>query len=94
VVLVVSGVGTDRARTDQGASYTPNGKLNEVWDGNNTRTAYHYDGFDRLSKVRYPGAGDGVPSWTDYQEYGYDRAATWSGRAAAAEPSCTIATTR
>ncbi len=55
-------------------TYTPNGRQQTVTDANGNRTTYDYDGFDRLSKMRFPVAtlGAGTSSTTDYEQYGYD----------------------
>ncbi len=55
-------------------TYTPNGKRQTVKDANNNLTTYEYDGFDRMSKMRFPSAtlGAGTSSTTDYEQYGYD----------------------
>lgn len=48
-------------QTDQEANtYTPNGKLATVTDGENNRTTFTYDGHDRLSKTCYPVATVGA----------------------------------
>ena len=56
------------------ATYTPNGQVATLTDGENNRTTYAYDGFDRLAEVRYPftfkGAQASSPS--DYETMGYD----------------------
>lgn len=55
-------------------TYTTNGKQQTVKDANNNLTTYEYDGFDRMSKMRFPVAtlGAGTSSTTDYEQYGYD----------------------
>lgn len=35
-------------------TYTANGKVQTITDGENNRTTYEYDGHDRLKKTRYP----------------------------------------
>lgn len=45
-------------------SFTPNGKVASVTDGNGNVTAYAYDGFDRLLTTTYSGGS--------YEQYGYD----------------------
>jgi len=44
--------------------YTDNGLVSADFDGNNNKTTYEYDGFDRLSKTRYPQPGS--PSSTAF----------------------------
>ena len=55
-------------------TYTLNGKQQTVKDANGNLTTYEYDGFDRMSKMRFPVAtpGAGTSSTTDYEQYGYD----------------------
>ncbi|TCM12142.1 RHS repeat-associated protein [Novosphingobium sp. PhB165] len=54
-------------------TYTPNGLLQSIKDGESNLTTYEYDGFDRLSKTRYPIAtkGGNASSSTDYQQLSY-----------------------
>ena len=60
--------------TTESTSYTPDGLTATVIDGDNNKTTYLYDGFDRLSKTEYPSptAGSGTSSTTDYEQLGYD----------------------
>jgi RHS repeat-associated protein len=55
-------------------TYTANGQRQTVKDANNNLSTFEYDGFDRLSKLRFPvtSTGAGVSSTTDYEQYGYD----------------------
>lgn len=55
-------------------TYSLNGKRTTVRDANGNLTTYEYDGFDRLSKLRFPVTtlGAGTSSTTDYEQYGYD----------------------
>jgi YD repeat-containing protein len=59
---------------DETNSYTLNGKLATVTDGENNRTTFEYDGHDRLAKTRYPVATLGAlaSSTTDYEQLSYD----------------------
>jgi len=62
-------------QTDQESNtWTPNGKLATVTDGENNTTTFEYDGHDRLSKTRYPVATVGAlaSSTTDYEQLSYD----------------------
>ncbi|MFA6112563.1 MAG: RHS repeat-associated core domain-containing protein [Sphingomonas sp.] len=71
--LVQSAFGTaDQA--GEAISYTVNGMTATVTDGQSNTTTYEYDGFDRLSKTRYPSvtAGAGTSSTTDYEQLVYD----------------------
>jgi len=55
-------------------SYNANGTTATVTDGENNKTSFVYDGFDRLSKTEYPSParGSGTSSTTDYEQLGYD----------------------
>ena len=55
-------------------TYTANGQRQTVKDANNNLSTLEYDGFDRLSKLRFPvvTSGAGQSSTTDYEQYGYD----------------------
>lgn len=62
-------------QTDQESnSYTPNGKLETVTDGENNRTTFTYDGHDRLQKTCYPVAAVGAlaSSTSDCEQLSYD----------------------
>lgn len=74
VLTVSAGVGTAIAAVTQTSTYTANGKLATIKDGENNLTTYEYDGFDRLSKTRYPVTtkGAGTSSTTDYGQLTYD----------------------
>lgn len=57
----------------ESATYTVNGLVETLVDGNGNRSTMVYDGFDRLSRLLYPTASNGaVSNPADYQEYGYD----------------------
>ena len=51
-------------------------------DAENNLTTYEYDGFDRLSKTRYPlpTQGSNASSTTDYEQLGYDAASNVTSR--------------
>ncbi len=72
-VSSTSGVGTGSAITES-VSYSPNGKVKDVVDGNGGQSTYVYDGFDRLGRLHYPNATGGGVSSTDFDWYGYDAA--------------------
>jgi YD repeat-containing protein len=75
VASVVEAEGTPVARTTGSWSYSDNGLPLTLTDARGNRTAYEYDGFDRLFRIRHPSLTDGaVPSATDYAEYLYDKA--------------------
>jgi YD repeat-containing protein len=66
--------GTSMQADDETNSYTANGKLATVTDGENNRTTFEYDGHDRLAKTRYPVTALGAlaSSTTDYEQLSYD----------------------
>jgi RHS repeat-associated protein len=68
------GVGTTVAADDETNTYTLNGKLATVTDGENNTTAFEYDGHDRLAKTRYPVPTLGAlsSSTTDFEQLTYD----------------------
>ena len=55
-------------------TYSDNGELLTLKDGENNLTTYEYDGFDRLTKTRFPVAtkGANASSTTDYEQLTYD----------------------
>lgn len=67
----ISGYGSGSPITES-ATYTTNGKPLTLTDGAGNVSTLVYDGFDRLSRTRYPNASGGGSSTTDYEEYGYD----------------------
>ncbi|QMW22469.1 RHS repeat-associated core domain-containing protein [Sandaracinobacteroides saxicola] len=68
LLKVQEGVGIPAEAADERTlTYTSNGQVATVKDANNNLTTYVYDGFDRLSQTRYPLAGGGGSSTTDYE---------------------------
>jgi len=69
-------VGTTVAADDETNTYSANGKLATVSDGENNRTTLEYDGHDRLAKTRYPvsAVGANVSSTSDFEQLTYDGA--------------------
>ena len=67
-------VGTSDAATERTLTYTNNGHAQMLTDGENNKTTYVYDGFDRLSQTQYPSAtkGSGTSNASDYEQLGYD----------------------
>ncbi len=66
-------VGTADVADEATFTYTANGKLATASDGNNNLTTYEYDGFDRVTKTRYPSpTTPGTSSTTDYEQPTYD----------------------
>jgi YD repeat-containing protein len=66
----ISGVQADAVTN----TYTGNGLVKSVKDAAANLTTYEYDGFDRLSKTRYPSTtkGAGTSSTADYTQNLYD----------------------
>lgn len=69
-----SAYGTADQSDDATGTYSDNGKLTTLTDAVGNKTTYEYDGFDRLSKTRYPSlpSGSGTSSATDFEELSYD----------------------
>lgn len=74
VAQAESGVGSDLQQVTQRQTYGPSGLVTTLTDANGNTSAFEYDGFDRLKRIRYPAAprGSGVASAADYEEFGYD----------------------
>ncbi|NBW17223.1 MAG: RHS repeat protein, partial [Caulobacteraceae bacterium] len=72
-ISTISGVGTASTITES-VSYSPNGQVKDVVDGNGGQSTYVYDGFDRLGQLHYPNPTGGGVSSTDFEWYGYDAA--------------------
>jgi len=66
----ISGVQADEVTN----TFTNNGLTASVTDAEGNKTSYEYDGFDRLTKTRYPDTtkGAGTSSTSDYQQPSYD----------------------
>lgn len=70
---VQSAVATSIQRDEVTRTYTANGMIATVADGNGNLSTNEYDGFDRLSKLRFPSPTTaGVSSQTDFEQYTYD----------------------
>lgn len=73
-VQVKVAVGTADEANEATSTYTLNGRLATLTDGENNRTTYEHDGHDRLAKTLFPsptkGAGTSNPA--DYEQLGYD----------------------
>jgi len=76
VTKIERGFGTPQVQTYATYSYTANGQQATVADARGNLSTMEYDGFDRLSKLRFPvtTVPGGTSSTTDYEEYGYDQA--------------------
>lgn len=74
VVRAQTAVGTADVADDATATWTANGKVATLKDGEGNLTTYEYDGHDRLRKTRYPTTtqGAGTSSTTDYEQLTYD----------------------
>lgn len=70
------------AASHEYVSFTPNGQIETVTDGEGNKTTYEYDGFDRPSITRYPvtTVAGGTSSTTDYEQLGYDAASNVTSR--------------
>lgn len=67
-----------------GLTYTANGQVASLTDGNGNVSVQQYDGFDRPTVLRYPNPTGGGTSTTDFQQVAYDafgRAVTSRNRA-------------
>lgn len=53
-------------------TYTGNGQVASLTDGNGNVSVQEYDGFDRPTVLRYPNPAGGGTSSTDFQQVGYD----------------------
>jgi RHS repeat-associated protein len=72
-VTTTSALGQAEAITET-VSYTANGQVATMTDGNGNVSIREYDGHDRPTRLRYPHASGGGTSTTDYHEVGYDPA--------------------
>jgi len=72
---VTTAYGMAGQRDEVTITYTNNGRQATVADAKGNLTTYEYDGFDRLSKTRYPSpTTPGTSSTTDYEQLTYDAA--------------------
>jgi RHS repeat-associated protein len=71
---VTEAFGTGEAADEKTLTYSLNGQLATLTDAENNKSSFHYDGHDRLMKLRFPVAAKGAnaSSTTDYEAYGYD----------------------
>ena len=68
------GIGTAAAATERALTYTNNGLVQSLTDGENNKTSYVYDGFDRLAQIQHPNSakGSGTSNSSDYEQFSYD----------------------
>lgn len=73
VTGVTTALGTSAVATET-TSYTANGQVQNVKDGEGNLTTYEYDGHDRLKKTRFPVTTQGAnaSSTTDYEQLTYN----------------------
>jgi RHS repeat-associated protein len=71
---VTVALGTVDAAVERTLSYTSDGMLATFNDGEANLTTFEYDGYDRLSKTRFPlpAKGSNASSTTDYEQLTYD----------------------
>lgn len=69
---VYTGVGTPLLRSEAHYTHTPDGLLQTLTDAMGNVTTYEYDGYDQLSKTRFPNPAGGGSSTTDYEQLLYD----------------------
>jgi RHS repeat-associated protein len=74
VIMVRTGMYTAEQSNEVTSTYTANGRLATVKDGENNLTTYEYDGHDRLGQIRYPldTQGSQASSAYDLDGFGYD----------------------
>lgn len=74
VTLVKTAFGTADQANEVATGYTANGRTAYVTDAENNRTAYVYDGFDRLKQTQYPSAtkGANAANASDFEQLTYD----------------------
>uniref|UniRef100_UPI0035CBF949 RHS repeat-associated core domain-containing protein n=1 Tax=uncultured Sphingomonas sp. TaxID=158754 RepID=UPI0035CBF949 len=94
VSTVHSGVGTSLASSDAHYTHTPDGLTQTLTDANGNVTTYEYDGYDRLTKTRFPNPTGGGSSTTDYVAItAYDANFNPTTQTVRGNPSAPITTT-
>jgi RHS repeat-associated protein len=70
VTQINVGVAMGDAAAERTLTYSNDGLVTSLKDAENNLTTYEYDGFNRLSKIRYPSPtkGAGTSSTTDYEQ--------------------------
>lgn len=75
ITRVMTGVGTSAEQNESTTTFSSNGRMLTLADSNGNLTTFEYDGFDRLSRTRFPLASNGSQSsTTDYEQNTYDAA--------------------
>ncbi len=74
VTKVQTAYGSSDQADEVTTGYTNNGKVAYVTDAESNKTAYTYDGHDRLVKTEYPSStkGANTVNSSDYEQLGYD----------------------
>lgn len=73
VVELDQAYGTSIQRAYARYTYTDNGQKATETDADGNKTAFVYDGFDRLSKIQYPSTtSPGTVNTADYEQFDYD----------------------
>ena len=72
VVRVQKGYGSLDEADEWTGTYTNNGLIASIADGDTHLTTYVYDRFDRIYQIQFPNASGGGSSSSDYEQYGYD----------------------
>lgn len=73
VVKTQVAYGTADQADETTLTYTNNGKQASITDGNGNRTAFTYDGFDRLYQTQFPSpTTQGASNASDYEQLSYD----------------------
>jgi RHS repeat-associated protein len=82
VTLVKTAFGTAEQANEVANGYTANGQTAYVVDAENNRTAYVYDGFDRLRQTQYPSAtkGANTANSANFEQFTYDAASNVTNR--------------
>jgi YD repeat-containing protein len=63
LVKVTEGYGSADQADERVHTFTPNGKIATLTDGEGNVTSFVYDGFDRLSQVQFPSTVKGAGKW-------------------------------
>lgn len=80
ITEITGAFGTAEAGPDVRYTYTDNGRQATVKDEKGNLTTYVYDGFDRISRLRYPHPTTlGSSSTTDYEQYTFNAVGRMTG---------------